>query len=48
MSIGCAGDRIRPHSFPLWMNLQRNYALRLAEERHGAEIEREVTPRHVA
>jgi hypothetical protein len=26
------------------MNLQRNYELRLAEEAHGEEIRREITP----
>ena len=27
-----------------WMNLQRNYELRLAEEAHGEEIRRDITP----
>jgi addiction module HigA family antidote len=27
-----------------WMNLQRNYELRLAEAAHGEEIRREITP----
>lgn len=27
-----------------WMNLQRNYELRLAEAGHGEEIRREITP----
>ncbi len=31
-----------------WMNLQKNYELRLAEIEHGEEIRRSVTPRHAA
>lgn len=31
-----------------WMNLQKNYELRLSENEHGAEIRRSVTPRHAA
>lgn len=27
-----------------WMNLQRNYELKLAEQAHGAEIREEITP----
>jgi addiction module HigA family antidote len=27
-----------------WMNLQRNYELRLAEQEHGEEIRREIIP----
>ena len=32
----------------LWMNLQKNYELRLAELEHGEEIRRNVTPRRAA
>jgi len=32
----------------LWMNLQKNYELRLAINEHGAEIERVVRPRVAA
>jgi len=32
----------------LWMNLQKNYELRLAINEHGEEIEREVRPRVAA
>ena len=32
----------------LWMNLQKNYELRLAELEHGDEIRRNVTPRRAA
>jgi addiction module HigA family antidote len=31
-----------------WMNLQQIYELRLAQQTHGAEIERTVTPRVAA
>ncbi|MGC4192146.1 MAG: HigA family addiction module antitoxin [Thermomicrobiales bacterium] len=31
-----------------WMNLQRNYALRLAEQEHGDEIRERVRPRSEA
>lgn len=31
-----------------WMNLQKNYELRLAETEHGDEIRRNVTPRRAA
>ncbi len=31
-----------------WMNLQKNYELRLSENEHGDEIRRSVTPRHAA
>lgn len=31
-----------------WMNLQKNYELRLAINEHGAEIERQVRPRVAA
>jgi len=31
-----------------WLNLQRNYELRLAEQAHGEEIRREIKPLHVA
>ncbi len=31
-----------------WMNLQKNYELRLAEIEHGGEIRRKVTPRRAA
>jgi addiction module HigA family antidote len=27
-----------------WMNLQRNYELRLAEQKHGEEIRRDIEP----
>lgn len=27
-----------------WMNLQRNYELKLAEQAHGDEIRQEITP----
>jgi addiction module HigA family antidote len=27
-----------------WMNLQRNYELRLAEQKHGEEIRRDIAP----
>ncbi len=29
-----------------WMNLQRNYELKLAEQTHGDEIRAEITPVH--
>lgn len=29
----------------LWMNLQRNYELRRAQQEHGDEIRRDVKPR---
>lgn len=32
----------------LWMNLQKNYELRLAIQEHGEEIERQVRPRVAA
>lgn len=32
-------------SAEFWMNLQKNYELRLAEQQDGPEIERTVTPR---
>jgi len=33
-------------TFPqFWMNLQRNYELRLAEQEHGDEIRERVRPR---
>lgn len=32
----------------LWMNLQKNYELRLAIQEHGEEIERQVRPRTAA
>src|SRR5690348_9925014 len=32
-------------SAEFWMNLQKNYKLRLAEQQDGPEIERTVTPR---
>ncbi len=32
----------------LWMNLQQNYELRLAQERNGAAIEQKVKPLHAA
>ncbi|HYI24167.1 MAG TPA: HigA family addiction module antitoxin [Thermomicrobiales bacterium] len=32
----------------LWLNLQKNYELRLAIDEHGAEIERTVKPRLAA
>ena len=32
----------------LWMNLQKRYELRQAENEHGEEIRRTVTPRHNA
>jgi addiction module HigA family antidote len=32
----------------LWMNLQKNYELRLAETEHGDEIRQSVTPRRAA
>jgi addiction module HigA family antidote len=32
----------------LWMNLQKNYELRLAIDEHGEEIERTVKPRQAA
>lgn len=31
-----------------WMNLQKNYELRLAETEHGDEIRRNVAPRQAA
>lgn len=31
-----------------WMNLQKNYELRLSENEHGDEIRRSVTPRQAA
>ena len=31
-----------------WMNLQKNYELRLSENEHGDEIRRKVTPRRAA
>jgi addiction module HigA family antidote len=31
-----------------WMNLQKTYELRLAEQEHGDEIRKTVTPRHAA
>lgn len=31
-----------------WMNLQKNYELRLTETEHGDEIRRSVTPRRAA
>lgn len=32
----------------LWMNLQQNYELRLAQEQNGDAIERRVKPLHAA
>ncbi len=32
----------------LWMNLEKNYELRLAKLEHGDEIRRKVTPRRAA
>lgn len=32
----------------LWMNLQQNYELRLAQERNGDTIEQNVKPLHAA
>lgn len=32
----------------VWMNLQKTWGLRTAEQEHGADIERNVSPREIA